>query len=291
MLRVVFAGCGFLGESAAGLFLRSGWQVLGLCATGGTADRLSAGGFPVRVADITKPLHVPEGWHSPDLLIHCASSGRGGADEYRAVYRDGLGNAIGAFSPRRVIFTGSTSVYSQADNSLVNEESAAEPMVETGTVLLEAEALALQAGGIVARLSGIYGPGRAILLRKFLDGSASLENGGERWTNQIHRDDAAEALLRLACESVAPGIYNVSDDTPCTQREFYSWIADFLQRPLPPERPAIGNSKRGWTSKKVSNAKLRKIGWSPSFPSFRDALPSLVPLLVGQAEPTGALGT
>ena len=107
MLRVVFAGCGFLGESAAGLFLRSGWQVLGLCATGGTADRLSAGGFPVRVADITKPLHVPEGWHSPDLLIHCASSGRGGADEYRAVYRDGLGNAIGAFSPRRVgLFSG-----------------------------------------------------------------------------------------------------------------------------------------------------------------------------------------
>lgn len=270
--RVVFAGCGFLGEAAAGLFLRAGWRVFGLCATEESAIRQSAGSFPVRAADITRKLGVPEGWHSPDLLVHCASSGRGGADSYRAIYRDGLENVLGAFSPRRVIFTGSTSVYSQADGSLVTEESPAEPLVETGTVLLEAEALALQAGGTVARLSGLYGPGRSVYLRKFLDGSARLENDRPKWVNQIHRDDAAAAILRLSDASTPPGIFNVCDDTPCLQSEAYKWIAEFLRRPLPPEGQTDGNPKRGSTNKRVSNAKLRATGWRPAFPSYRDAL-------------------
>ena len=218
---------------------------------------------------------MPEGWHAPDILVHCASSGRGGADSYRSIYRDGLENVLCAFAPRRVIFTGSTSVYSQVDGLLVTEESPANPLVETGMVLLEAEALALQAGGIVARLSGLYGPGRAVYLRKFLEGTAVIEDGGRRWINQIYRDDAAAALLRLADEAVVPGIYNVCDDTPCMQRELYRWIADYLQGSLPPEGPAERNPKRGWTSKRVSNAKLRATGWRPEFPSYRDALPLL----------------
>ena len=242
--------------------------MLGLCATEESAIRLSAGAFPVHAADITRKLAVPEGWHAPDLLVHCASSSHGGADSYRAIYRDGLENVLSVFSPRRVIFTGSTSVYSQVDGSLVSEESPAEPLMETSLVLLEAESLALKSGGIVARLSGIYGPGRAILLRKFLEGTARLENAGHRWLNQIHRDDAASALLRLSGGSVASGIYNVSDDTPCLQRDVYAWIADFLQRPLPPDGLEVRNSKRGWTSKRVSNAKLRAIGWKPAFPAW-----------------------
>ncbi len=274
--RVVFAGCGFLGEAAAGLFLGAGWRVLGLCATAESAARRAGGAFPLAAVDITKKLVVPGGWESPDLLVHCASSRRGGAEEYRAVYRDGMENLLDVFAPARVIFTGSTSVYAQSDGSLVTEESPAEPGRETGRILLEAEAIALRAGGTVARLSGIYGPGRSVLLRKFLDGTARLEDGGGRWINQIHRDDAATALLRLAAGDVARGIYNVCDDTPCTQREVYTWISGFLGQPLPPDGPADPGRKRGLTSKRVNNDKLRATGWSPAFPSFREALPGLV---------------
>jgi nucleoside-diphosphate-sugar epimerase len=142
--------------------------------------------------------------------------------------------------------------------------------------LLEAEKIALAGGGIVARLAGIYGPGRSVLLKKFLEGSAVLEAGGNRWINQIHRDDGARALLQLAQNEAAAGIYNVCDDTPTTQREIYGWIADFLNRPLPPEGPADLNRKRGWTSKRISNARLRALGWIPRYPGYRDALPELV---------------
>ena len=274
--QIVIAGCGFLGEAAAGFFLEAGWRVLGLCATEESAARLADRPFPVAVVDISKPIRVPAEWERPDVVVHCASSGRGGADAYRAVYRDGLEYLREAFSPRRLIFTGSTSVYSQVDGGWVTEDSPAEPDRETGRILLEAEMIALDAGGVVARLAGIYGPGRSVLLKKFLDGSALLEAGGNRWINQIHRDDGALALLRLAQHEAAAGIYNVCDDTPTTQREIYGWIADHLNRPLPPEGPADLNRKRGWTSKRISNARLRSIGWSPRYPGYRDALGELV---------------
>ena len=274
---MVIAGCGFLGEAAAFLFSESGADVLGLCATKETEARLAGRAFEVRAADIAGPVsEIPPKWKNPDLLIHCASSGRGGADKYRAIYRDGLSNLLEFFAPRRVIFTGSTSVYAQESGEWVDEKSPAEPARETGRILLEAEALALAAGGVVARLAGIYGPGRSVYLRKFLEGAAVLEVGGSRWTNQIHRDDAARALKVLADPAVPPGIYNVCDDTPATQHDLYGWIAGFLNKPLPPEGPRDPDSKRGWTSKRVSNAKMRSIGWAPHFASYRDALPALL---------------
>lgn len=274
--RIVIAGCGFLGEAAAGFFLEAGWRVLGLCATAESAARLAGRPFPVAVADISRPLAVPAGWERPNVVVHCASSGRGGADAYRAVYRDGLRHLHDAFSPERLVFTGSTSVYSQTDGGWVTEESPAEPDRETGRILLEAEKIALDSGGLVARLAGIYGPGRSVLLKKFLDASAVLEAGGNRWINQIHRDDAARALLHLAGDPSASGIYNVCDDTPSSQREIYGWIASYLNRPLPPEGPADLNRKRGWTSKRISNARLRATGWKPLHPDYRAALPVLV---------------
>ena len=279
---MVIAGCGFLGEAAAFLFSDAGAQVLGLCATQGSAERLAGKPFEILKADITGSLSgIPPQWKNPEILIHCASSGRGGAGEYRKIYRDGLSNLLGVLTPQRVIFTGSTSVYAQEAGEAVNEQSPTEPMSETGRILLEAERLALESGGSVARLAGIYGPGRAVYLRKFLGGSAVLEAGGSRWINQIHRDDGARALFHLANPGLPPGIYNVCDDSPVTQRDLYRWLADSLNRPMPPEGPADPGRKRGLTSKRVSNGKLRNAGWTPVFKSYREALPLL---LAGNAE-------
>jgi nucleoside-diphosphate-sugar epimerase len=112
-------------------------------------------------------------------------------------------------------------------------------------------------------------------MRKFLSGEAIIEGDGLRWINQIHRDDAARAIVHLLSTSVTPGIYNVSDNTPATQSEVYAWLADYFHRPLPPTGNPDLNRKRGWTSKRVSNAKLRESGWQPAFPSYRDAIASL----------------
>ena len=64
-----------------------------------------------------------------------------------------------------------------------------------------------------------------------------------------------------------------------TQRDIYTWLAAHFSRPLPPTGPSDPNRKRGVTRKRVSNARLRALGWIPRYPSFRDAItgdPTLV---------------
>lgn len=273
MPKVIIVGCGFLGEAAADFFCAAGWQVLGLCARAESAARLAGRPYPVGIQDVSRPFSADPVWLGAEALVHSVSSGRGGGEEaYRAVYLDGLRNALAAFRPQRCLFTGSTSVFGQTDGSWVDETSPTEPDRATARVLLEAEKVALAAGGFVARLAGLYGPGRSVLLRKFLAGEAVLEGDGGRWINQTHRDDAARAVVHLLSGGGTPGIYNVSDNTPATQREVYSWLAEFSGKPLPPRGEPNLHRKRAWTSKRVDNAKLRATGWQPRYASYREAV-------------------
>lgn len=273
MPRILIAGCGFVGLAAARLFQRAGWEVLGVTHSVESATALAGEAFPVVPADLAdRPaLASLDAWRGCEAIIHCASSGRGGADAYRRVYLEGARHLADVLQPGSLLFTGSTSVYAQTGGEWVTEESPAEPDRETGRVLRETEAFVLATGGCVARLAGIYGPGRSVLLKKFFTGEAVLEGDGSRWINQVHRDDIAAALVRLVAAG-ARGIFNVSDDTPLTQREVYEGLAARLQRPLPPRGPIDPHRKRGWTSKRVSNAKLRALGWVPRYPSFFAAL-------------------
>jgi nucleoside-diphosphate-sugar epimerase len=264
--RVFVAGCGYVGLATGKLLHSAGWKVVG-----GSRSGESAGApFPVVPFDLSDPATMRD--VGPiDIVVHCASSSRGGADQYRQVYLDGVRNLLLAFGRARVVFTSSTSVYAQTDGSIVTEESPAMPSRETGKILREAENLVLQSDGCVARLAGIYGPGRSVLLRRFFTGEAVIEGDGERYVNQIHRDDAASALVRLL-EASASGVYNVSDDTPLSLREVYSWLAAHFGKAVPPTGPVNNERKRGVTHKRVSNAKIRALGWFPRYPSFRDAV-------------------
>jgi nucleoside-diphosphate-sugar epimerase len=45
---------------------------------------------------------------------------------------------------------------------------------------------------------------------------------------------------------------------------------------LPATGPRDLNRKRGWTNKRVSNKKLRALGWKPQYPSFREGLTDML---------------
>jgi len=138
----------------------------------------------------------------------------------------------------------------------------------------------LASGGIVVRLGGIYGPGRSALLKKFLNGEATVDPESDRFVNAIHRDDAAAAIQFLLTRAESAGqIYNVVDNEPILQSECYRWLAERLSRPLPPVGRSTLKRKRGESNKQVSNAKLRALGWTPHYPNFaagmeQSALPS-----------------
>jgi hypothetical protein len=78
------------------------------------------------------------------------------------------------------------------------------------------------------------------------------------------------------------GIYNVVDRQPILQSECYRWLAKKLNRPLPPIGQSISVRKRGDSNKRVSNKKLCRLGWSPRYPTFAEAMEkSVLPSFAG----------
>jgi len=288
MSRILIAGCGYVGEAAADLFHAAGWNAEGWVRSNESAARLSAKPYLIRLVDVSQPAHVAEHAGAFDVVIHCVSSRGGDAEIYRQIYLNGARDLVEAFPNATILFTSSTSVYAQRDGSWVAEGSETKPLRETSRVLLETEKLILDKGGIVARLAGIYGPGRSALLSKFLNGTATIDPQNDRFINQVHRDDIASALfLLLNREAQEPAqIYNIVDDQPILQSECYRWLAHRLNRPVPPIRRSEQPRKRGDTNKRVSNAKLHQLGWTPQYRTFVDAmeksiLPSFAELISG----------
>ncbi len=274
---ILIAGCGFVGLPLARNFADAGWETHAITASECSAAKLRVEPFQVYALDIRQSgVFRQLVRNSFDVVIHCASSGRGNGDDYETVFYHGSQNLLGNVQSGRFIFTSSTSVYGQTDGAQVDELSAANPTRETGQILRKTEDLVVATGGgIVARLAGLYGPGRCVPLGKLRDGSAIIEGDGTRVMNLLHQSDAAGALQFLA-ETGTPGIFNVVDDLPVTQAEWYRYVCDALSKPLPRTGSPDLSRKRGWSSKSVSNRKLRALGWEPKYPTFKQGLRTLL---------------
>lgn len=279
MMRVLIAGCGYVGTAAAMQFREAGWEVEGWRASPPAAgDRVS-----IVAVDVTDKAAVSAqaGRGAFDAVVQCASTRGGDADAYRRIYLEASRHLRTAFPGARHFFVSSTSVYAQQDGEWVTEESPAEPRHETGLILRQTEDEVLAAGGVVLRLAGIYGPGRSALLEKFLSGRATLEPAGrERFVNQAHRDDIAAAIVFLADSFLrgnhaAPSerVFNVSDNHPRRRRECFAFLARQLARSLPPvAAEETGERRRGSSNKRVSSARLLARGWTPRYPTFEEAM-------------------
>ena len=268
MRRVLIAGCGYLGTATARLFQEQGWSVTAWTRSGRTED----GELVVdsRAVDLRDAEDVRRNSFVCDLVVHCASSGGGGETEYRRIYRDGIRHLNDAFPGAHLIFTSSTSVYTQQDGSRVDETSPAEPQNEKGKLLRESEEMVLANGGTVLRLGGIYGPGRSFFLQSIRAGTAAV-GIPDRYVNQIHRDDAAAAIIYVAQRprETTGRIYNVVDDEPGLRGAVSRWLAEQLQLTIS-DSPEPSVTKRGTSNKRVSNARLRNLGWAPIYRSYRE---------------------
>lgn len=293
-MRILVAGCGYVGERLADRLHAAGHSVVGLTHSPASTARLAEiKPWQVLACDISSAESVAGLPADFEVVVHCASSNRGGAEVYRLVYEQGMRLLAEHCPQARLVFTSSSSVYAQIAGESVTEESPAEPDRETGRILRSTEEQVLARGGVVARLAGIYGPGRSFVLKNLLEGKATIEgnDGAGRALNQIHREDAASALQHLI-EGGHAGVFNVVDDTPQTQLDCFREICPLFNVSLPPATPPNPDRKRGWTHKYVRNAKLHATDWKPQFASYLAALkddPLLVSSILDQVQ--GETGT
>jgi nucleoside-diphosphate-sugar epimerase len=271
--KTLLIGCGYIGLPLARQLQAEGHDISAWVHSKESAASLAEYQFDRvitgSVADSLLWDRLPGNYH---LVIHCASSGGGDESVYEQVFLSGVIMMNTRQPHARRLYVSSSSVYGQKQGEIVTEDSPIEPGTAKGGILRRAELAAAGAGVTVVRSTGIYGPRRGVLFEKFRRGEAVIEGDGLRWINQIHQRDLVAAIVHLI-ESGAPGeIYNASDDTPVTYRDYYTWCSHFLTQPMPPHGRINTERKRGLTNKRVSNAKLRATGWRPMYPSFREGL-------------------
>lgn len=292
--RVLIVGCGYVGLPLAKALAGAGHEVFGLRRSAAAREEFVTNGIAALVADITQPASLSALPNAFDWVVHCVASSGGSLEDYRQVYFEGTRNLLHWLSskpPEKFVYTSSTSVYGQTDGSSVDESSVTAPDAETAQVLVATERLLIRpagespVGAMVLRLAGIYGPGRGHWFKQYLRGEARIEGNGERWLNMIHRDDVVGAILAGLERGTAGRIYNVVDDEPVRQRDFFAWLAGQLGRPLPPvvEESAGTARRRGLTNKRVLNRRLHaELQYSLQYPTFREGYASEIQRVVGR---------
>jgi nucleoside-diphosphate-sugar epimerase len=269
-MTVLIAGCGDLGTEVGLRLAARGERVVGWRRS---PERLPAGIEGVR-ADLTQPLPpVPA---DTDVVVIATAAGGRTEEAYRSAYVDATGNVLDALerdgvTPRRVLFVSSTAVYGDFGGDWVSEDSPAESTAPTARLVKEAEdvLLARTDRGTVLRLSGIYGPGRTRLIDQVTGGSAVLPQEVQ-WTNRIHRDDAAAAIVHLVLDVEEPErMYLGSDELPVDLGEVLRFLAAELTLPEPPAGGASGGPVRGG-ARRVDSSRLRASGFSFTYPTYRE---------------------
>jgi nucleoside-diphosphate-sugar epimerase len=274
-LRALVAGAGYLGEALARALVAAGHDVVVLRRS----ESPPPPGARAFRADLTRPGTL-DALPAADLVFYTAAAdARSDAAYYRA-YVEGVARLIERLArepqpPRRLLFTSSTAVYGQQDGEWVDESSQTVPADFAGRRLLEGEARVLSAPfpGTVLRLGGIYGPGRSSLIERARSGAA----GGAGYTNRIHRDDAAGALVHLALLPAAAPRYLGVDCEPAREADVLAWLAERLGVPAgsaPGAAPPAPRRARG--SKRCRNALLLASGYRFRYPTYREGYGALL---------------
>ena len=277
-MRTLIIGCGYVGEALGQRLIALGHDVTGIRRSPDHNAHLARLGIRPVNLDISEEgaLAKLNGYY--DWVIIAAASSKGGEKAYKKVY--GLGSAniarwLQTAENQSVVFISSTSVYRQTNGVWVSENDDASPENGTSKILWEAEQTmsAIKPPVTILRSSGIYGPDRGHLFRRFMSGNAAIEGEGKRYLNMVHRDDLVGSIVSALELAEDSGLYNITDDEPVTQFSFYKWLSEATGQPTPPfvPEPDPSTRMRGLTNKRVSNKHFKEsFGYKYKHPTFRE---------------------
>ncbi len=177
---------------------------------------------------------------------------------------------------KRFIYVSSSAVSGGGEGEWIDESTEVAPNRPTSQVLADTERALLDSGlpVTILRASGIYGPGRNHLINQVRDASARVPLESH-WTNRIHRDDLAQAIVHSAAlDETGTQIYMVTDNEPAQIGEIYTFLAQQLSLPVPPQatEPAV----RRAANRRIRNDKLLATEFTLQFPGFREGYTSVL---------------
>lgn len=266
-LRAVLLGCGDLGIRVGTALHAKGVDVTGV--------RRTVAALPAHIRGVAADLATGPVPDLPaDLLVITMTPDRRDPAGYRTTYveavRRGLDAVLRSGTPRRAVLVSSTSVYGDLEGDL-DETTTVAPQADRPRILLESEALfhAAIPHGTVLRLSGLYGRAGSRLVQRVQAGD-NPDPG--RWTNRIHREDAAAAITHLLTMPADPAdLYVGTDDEPALAGDVRDFVADELGVPWPEPTGTLEPVGR-----RMRNARLRATGVQLRYPTYREGYSAIL---------------
>ena len=273
-MHLTIVGCGYVGLALAERLQPRRPQLrLTLTTTSSERlDQLSPLADHVQICDATDPTQLLEALRQSNSAVFCLGpkgDRQVDANGYRHTFVDSF-RCLKSLLPqlqelRQIVYTGSCSVYGDAQGEWVDEQTLPEPSRGHGDVLLESERLLSGIGDrriCILRLGALYGPGRDLDRR--LRGLAGLERpgSGASFSNWLHVADAAGAL-EAALDAEWTGVVNVVNDEPIRLRDL---VGRSLQRQgLAPVR-WLGQDEPGSEGRRIRNTRLKQLGYQLQHP-------------------------
>lgn len=226
-MKLGILGCGYTGQRLAMNAMAHGHQVVGSTRSEARRAELEALGITARTLSLDDGGALRSFFEGLDAIVHLAPPPADAhiEEEVARIARTAP-SSLSSF-----VYGSTTGVFGQVEG-WIDEATEPGPQAPRGRARARYEA-ALRAAGLplrVARIAGIYGPGRTI--KQALDRGLVLFEGGPP-TSRVHVEDLAR-LLEAMTEADAPSLVIACDDEPAPTLEVAGYVADLLGEELPP---------------------------------------------------------
>jgi nucleoside-diphosphate-sugar epimerase len=280
---LLIIGCGYTGCVLARRACSEGIPVWGTTRTMDRVEKIRQAGAEPLVFEAGKG-SLPESLREKvDTVVDTVGPPWSGEPDSTGLILE----ALKGFSIERFVYLSSTSVYGDCGGEWVDEDTHCQPTGPAGKRRLAAEELLYaheaRLPTMIARLPGIYGPGRSVLER-LKSGRFRMVGEQGPFSNRIHVEDLATALWALCMRGIIGQTYLLTDDEPERLRIVGQYAADLLGVPLPSplefevakESIPLSSLSMLTDSKRLSNARMkRELGIQLRYPSYREGLQSL----------------
>jgi nucleoside-diphosphate-sugar epimerase len=240
---VLIVGCGDVGLRVAGL-LRGRSRLMALTSSPGRAGLLRDKGLVPLQGNLDQPATLRRLAGLATRVVHLAPPpGDGGGNWWRDPRTVALLRALRLRTPPAGLVYGSTSgVYGDCRGERAAETRTVAPRTPRAQRRVDAESAVRHFGRAasvrtsILRIPGIYAPDReaGTPRERLLKGTPVLRAPDDVYTNHIHADDLARAVVAALRRGRAQRVYNASDDTELRMGDYFDLAADLYGLARPP---------------------------------------------------------
>ena len=237
MIRVLLIGCGDVALRTADL-LRRNVRLYGLIHRREEVARLRAHGIVPIIGDLDRLASLDRLRAAPFAVAHFAPPPSEGRDDPRTQ------RLIAALTrarsiPRRFVYISTSGVYGDCAGARVTEARPRRAQTPRARRRVAAEdrlrdwAKRYGVSLAILRVPGIYAESR-LPLERIRHGTPVLTADADVFTNHIHADDLARAVVAALFRAKPNRAYNVTDDAEMKMGGWFDAVADAFHLPRPP---------------------------------------------------------